>query len=196
MKNSEKQITNRKESGGSLALGVRRKRRILSTKTPIHLVLRSDFAYRHRSLLRHRPLINRILKKNAKRYKVNIYEKAIVSNHIHILIRGNSRNDLQNFFRVVAGHIAQGILQKAPLQQWEINLRDGAHKKNDGDKTTREKANKFWQTRVYTRVMSWGRDFLTVKKYIIQNTLEALGLVVYKPRRKSFAPSSIYPILI
>ncbi len=185
-----KTINSKKSCGGSLALGVRRKRRALSTKTPLHLVLRSDFAYSRRSLLRHRPLIDKILNKFSKRFKVSIYEKAIVSNHIHILVRGKSRVGLQNFFRVVAGHIAQEILREFPIQCWEERMRDGAPTSGEGG---REKANKFWQTRIFTRVMSWGRDFINVKNYIIQNTKEALGLVKYKPRRKNLTSGSHGP---
>lgn len=58
----------------------------------------------------------------------------------------------------------------------------GGLRPRPGGEKTREKENKFWETRIYSRVMSWGRDYLNVKKYIIQNTLEALGLVAYKVR--------------
>lgn len=178
----------KKACGGSIAVGVRRKKRVLSTKTPLHLVLRSDFAYGRRSLMRHRPLIDRVLKKFSRRFRVSIYQRAIVSNHIHILIKGKTREELQNFFRVVAGHIAQEILREFPIQSWEKRARDGAPRRGEG---ARERANKFWQTRVFTRVMSWGRDFVNVLNYIIQNTKEALGLVKYKPRKKRWQSAGV-----
>ena len=70
--------------------------------------------------------------------------------------------------------MAQEILRVVPLSKYEI--RQGLSGK------ARDKNNKFWQTRIYTRLVTWGRDFLTVKSYVIQNTLEALGLVPYKKR--------------
>jgi REP element-mobilizing transposase RayT len=174
-------IKSHTEHGGSISLGKRRKQRPLSLKTPIHLVLRSDFAYGSRSLLRHRPLIEKIIKKAKIRFHIKVYETAIVSNHIHLVIKGHTRRDLQNFFRVVAGHIAQQLLIQFPLLANETKKRGGASK---GAVKTREKENKFWQTRLYSRIVSWGRDYLNVKKYVIQNTLEALRLVSYKPRAK------------
>jgi hypothetical protein len=38
-------------------------------------------------------------------------------NHIHLLVKANNREGLQNFFRVVAGHSAQRILKEFPLSQ-------------------------------------------------------------------------------
>ncbi len=156
----------RKEHGGELLIGKRKSRRPLSTKLPIHLVMRTDLAQGARSLLKHRQLIERILKKVAHRFRIQIYEKAIVSNHIHLLIRGKRREDIQNFLRVITGHIAQEILQKLPLPP--------SHREN-----------KFWQTRIYSRLLTWGREFHIVKKYVVQNILEAAGLVAYKRRPRA-----------
>jgi len=183
--NVSKDAASRKEHGGTLLLGKRRARRPLSIKSPLHLVLRSDFAVGARSLLRHRSLINAILDKAAKKFGVSIYERAIVSNHIHLLIRGKNRTQLQNFFRVVAGHIAQQILRKFPLIRGEKPRVSGGAPSSQIPlpKRSRERENKFWQTRIYSRILSWGREFKTVKAYVIQNTLEALGIMTYKKRK-------------
>lgn len=186
----------RQEHGGSLLVGRRRKARPLSNKSPLHLVLRSDFAKGRRSLLRHRPHIEKVIGKAQKRFGIRVYEKAIVSNHIHLVVRGRRRTDLQNFFRVVAGHIAQEILRLYPLtpvEKVERRKRGGAHPQsgqpaqNAPQARTREKENKFWQTRIYSRIVSWGKEYFTVKKYVIQNTLEALGIIPYKPRSRQNA---------
>lgn len=155
-----------KEHGGSLSLGKRKSRRPLTIKTPIHLVLKSDFALGARSLLRHRPLIEKIIKNAKNRFNVKVYEFAIVSNHIHLLIKGQTRLELQNFFRVVAGHIAQEVLRRHPIEENE------------------KKGNKFWNSRVYSRIVSWGREYLSVRKYVIQNTLEALRIISYNERKR------------
>jgi hypothetical protein len=81
---------------------------------------------------------------------------------------------LQNFFRVTAGHIAQGILKEFPLPSGEGGAPKGACHKNQ---------RKFWDLLIYSRVMTWGREFKVVSAYVIQNTLEALGVIAYKPRR-------------
>ena len=173
----------RKEHGGSLLLGKRRKKRPLCLKSPHHLVLRSDFAYGPRSLLRHRPLIHRVIAKAKKRFDIKVYEIGIASNHIHLAAKGKSRSNLQNFFRVVAGHIAQEILREFPIRPKEKS-RGGAPTPASGGKKTREKENKFWQTRIYSRIVSWGREWIAVKKYIVQNSLEALGLLPYRERKQ------------
>jgi hypothetical protein len=43
---------------------------------------------------------------------------------------------------------------------------------------------KFWAVLIYSRVMTWGKDFKNVAKYILQNTLEALFIIAYKPRKR------------
>ena len=91
--------------------------------------------------MRHRPLIDRILAKAQKRFQVRVYEKGVVSNHIHLAVRGKSRIGLQNFFRVVAGQIAQDILKQFPLLPGERSRAGGAHQNGKGPH--REKENKF-----------------------------------------------------
>ena len=140
----------------------------------------------------HRPLINRIIQKAKKRFDIKVYEFAIVSNHIHIFAKGRSRSDLQNFFRVVAGHTAQEILRLHPIgAKDQPKSGGGASSERGGAPSpghskqikTRERENKFWQTRIYSRIVSWGREYISVKKYVIQNTLEALGVIAYEVRQ-------------
>jgi REP element-mobilizing transposase RayT len=164
--------TYRREHGGTLSLGKRRSRRPLSLKAPLHVTLRSELATSERSLLRHRPLIEKIVLKAAKSFHIRIYEKAICGNHIHLLIKGRRRADLQNFFRVISGHIAQEILRKYPLPPSRGGARKG-HAKNQ---------RKFWSLLLYSRILTWGKEYKLVKAYVIQNTLEALNLTAYRPR--------------
>jgi REP element-mobilizing transposase RayT len=95
-------------------------------------------------------------------FGIKIYEFSGNSNHIHILLRGKQRIDLQNFFRTLTGVIARKI----------TNAQRG------------RKFGSFWMYLLYSRVVNWGRDFLGTKKYVIQNKLEAVGLVEFKPRPK------------
>lgn len=110
-------------------------------------------------------MIEKTIDKAKKKFNVQVYEMAVVYNHIHLLIKGSSRIELQNFFRVVAGHIAQEILRKHPLEA------------QPGQE------NVFWMSRLYSRVVTWGNEYFSVRKYVIQNTLEAMGLIPYQERK-------------
>jgi len=171
----------KKEHGGAHSLGRRRSRRPMDTKKPLHITLRSDLAFGSRSLLRHRPLILRIVGKASRRFHVRVYKTAACRNHLHFLIRGHKRSDLQNFFRVVAGHIAQEILREFPLPA--LGRGGAPGRAEDSHKGCSKNRRKFWALLLYSRVLTWGREFRTVVHYILQNTLEALYLVAYKPRR-------------
>jgi REP element-mobilizing transposase RayT len=162
------------EHGGLFSIGKRRSKRPLNMKKSHHVTMRSELARGRRSLLRHRNLIDFILYKASRRFRVRIYEKAICGNHIHLLVKAPTREDLQNFFRVTAGHIAQEILRLYPLQPHEKKVRGGALKNQ----------RKFWGALLYSRIVQWGYDFITVKRYVVQNVLESLGIIPYQPRKK------------
>ena len=188
--------SNRKEHGGAFSDQKRRSKRTLSTKNPIHLTLRSDFAYGSRSLMKQQNLIRHVIRKFSKRFHVKVYRHAICGNHIHILLKGDSRVGLQNFFRVLAGHIAQSILKQFPItisekkyRDFKLKLKRGGASKNIRNTVKksmgcRKNQRQFWALLVYTRIITWGSEFKTVSKYILRNTLEALNLIAYKPRKK------------
>lgn len=170
-----------REHGGTLALSRRRSLRPLDSKKPVHLVLRSDLAKGSRSLMRNQQIVLRVLQKFSYRFQIRIYEKAICGNHIHLVVKAKSRRNLQNFFRVFAGQIAQEILHKFPLQKHEakafVGVPGGTPKMHPKNQRT------FWSLVLYSRIVSWGRDFNGVKNYVIQNVKEALGLIPYKERK-------------
>lgn len=175
------------EHGGSYAIGRKRTRRNFSTGFSTHVTLRSNLASGARKLTRHEPLIEEIVAINSRRFKVKIYQKAICGNHIHIHLRGRSRRKTQNFFRVVAGHIAQRILNQHPLTRAEE--RGGALRRiRDGKLQCKKNQRKFWSVLIYTRIVDWGGDFGAVTRYVIRNTLETLKVIPYKPRKRGGAP--------
>ena len=164
--------------GGMLTLKRRKIRRHFDIRRPIHIVLRSDLAKGSRSLVRNQKLVEDVLYKFAKRFRIRIYEKAVCGNHIHCLVKGKTRNEVQNFFRVLAGQIGQGILRKYPLKKNEKKAhRGGIHPKSQ--KT-------FWSLLLFSRVVSWGSDFRNVRRYVIQNALETLGIIPYQERKTRF----------
>ena len=142
--------------------------------------------------MKHRNLINHVIRKFSRRFKIKVFRHAICGNHIHLLLKGDSRTGLQNFFRVLAGHIAQNILKQFPVMLSErkyANMkRAGGAPKNIKTRAKkpmgcRKNQRQFWDLLVYTRIITWGREFKTVRLYILQNTLEAVGLIPYKPRK-------------
>ncbi len=163
--------------GGSLSVGKRRAIRPLNLKLSHHVTMKSHHAIGTRSLFRHKKLILGLIKKNAYRFQVKVIEYAIQGNHIHLLIKGQNRMGLQNFFRVVAGHSAQKILQLCPLK-----LQAGGAPADK--KGCRKNLRKFWSFLLYSRVVSWGREFKIVVQYIQRNTLELFNLIAYQPRLK------------
>jgi REP element-mobilizing transposase RayT len=171
----------RGEHGGTLALSKRRSRRPINIKNPVHLILRSDLAKGSRSLLKNKALVLRILQKFSRRFRIRVYEKAVCGNHIHLVVKADTHRDLQNFFRVFAGQVAQEILRDFPLQKHEEKAFVGPRR--GGTPMHLKNQRTFWSLLLYSRIVGWGRDFQGVIAYVIQNTKEALGLVAYKKRK-------------
>lgn len=193
----------RREHGGSLAVGKRRSRRPLNMRLSHHITMKSHHAIGKRSLFRHKKMILSLMKKNAFRFQVKVVEYAIQGNHLHMLVRAQSREGLQNFFRVIAGHSAQKILQKFPLQDTtggapveDQKSRAGgaqAGREEQAQDGCAKNRRKFWSFLLYSRVVSWGRDFSAVVSYIQRNTLELLQVIAYQPRWK---PNSGVKLLV
>lgn len=153
----------------------------------MHVTLRSEFAYSGRSLLRHQKMINKVISRAADHFRISVYEKAICGNHLHLLVRGKTRFEIQNFFRVIAGHIAQNILESYPIKASEKNKRGGASPLRKNTCKHPKNQRKFWCALIYSRVLSgWGREFRIVKNYIVQNTLEAMGVIPYQNRKSRY----------
>ena len=154
--------------------------------------MKSYHAIGARSLFRHKKLILGLIKKNALKFHVKVYEYAIQGNHLHLLIKAQSREGLQNFFRVVAGHAAQRILKEHPLSLKDLELKQsaGGAPTKDEKKTKACKKNqrKFWSYLLYSRIVTWGREFKAVISYIQKNELELLQIIAYQPRK----PKSVY----
>lgn len=160
-------------------MGKRRSLRPMSPRCSLHITLKSHHAIGVRSLFRHKKTILIIKHKASKRFNVKVYNYAITGNHLHLLIQGPNRESLQNFFRVFAGHTAQRILQDAPLPKKP----GGAPQNLELKKGCKKNQRKFWSYLLYSRVVTWGKEFRRVDLYIEKNTLEALQLIAYEPRK-------------
>jgi REP element-mobilizing transposase RayT len=138
--------------------------RPISTKCALHVVLRSTLAKDKLSFLscKRRAQIENTIRKQAATFNIKIYRLAINSNHVHLLVKFYERESYRMFIRAITGLIAGITL---------------------GIKRGKAMLVKFWDYRPYTRIISWGRDFKITSEYVIQNILEATGVVPYKERR-------------
>lgn len=166
--------------GGALLAGKRKSLRPLSSKDSIHFVLRSKWAKGRDSflVLKNKKAIERIIKIFAKKFGVKIYQQAINSNHIHLLLMITNRYSYRAFIKAVSGLIASHVMGQQSFQQF-LKSRQLPFVGDGGQG--------FWQYRPFSRVVSWGRDFKKCFKYIEQNILEALGVVPYTTRNNHYA---------
>ncbi len=98
-----------------------RKARPLSAREPLHLVFKlNKHRLRHRSLRSHQgfKLVQAIVRRYSKHFYVQIEQISIQHDHIHCLIRTKRHSQYQNFFRVVAGQIAQQFLKEGLCLGW------------------------------------------------------------------------------
>ena len=153
------------EHGGDLRRGKRKTRRPIATKRSMHFVLRSERAKGRWSFLQkaNAAFIRRLLPKLAKKFHVTLYEMSTNSNHIHLLLRGKTKEGIQKFLMVSSGQIAQRIT--------------GAKKGNPLGK-------RFFEKIPFSRIVEWGKAFEIARRYVWQNVLEAAGIIPYQPRNK------------
>ena len=133
-------------------------RRPLSSKLPMHLVLRSELAKGRFSFLNYKQYrqVNRLVREVARKHQVTIHDYANSGNHLHILLRLRAVRDWAAFIRELTGRIAQVV--------------QGLTAKETG-------AAKFWDQRPFTRIVGdWNRSFKIVRRYILRNRVEAEGL--------------------
>ena len=152
--------------GGILLKGKRKSRRPLCNKSAIHLVVRSEKATGRASFSRYKPQISACLKKHARKFGVKIYRDAIQSNHIHLVLRITNRKLYGYFIAATTGTIARIVTRGAGLKKQNRT---------------------FWEARPFTRILYWGKDYKQSMGYLLQNVLEALGFVPYKPRKDYYS---------
>jgi REP element-mobilizing transposase RayT len=154
----------RLEHGGEVRLGLRKLARPIATRRPMHLVLRSSRAQGRWSLRRPESarLVRQALQRFADRHGVRVYKYANAGNHLHLLVRARCRTALQNFLRAFAGITARLV----------TGARKGAP------------VGKFWDMIAYSRIVQWGREFATVRAYVVQNELEAAGCIPFQNRKR------------
>src|SRR6476646_4501556 len=98
----------RTKHGGEERKGKRKEARPIATKRAMHITLRSERAKGEWSLLekKNARFIRELLSQASRKWKVKVYETANVGNHIHLLLRSQTREGFANFLRVLGAQIA------------------------------------------------------------------------------------------
>ena len=115
----------KKEYGGSLAVGKRKSRRPFSSKHPILLTLKSTgTSYFNPTNIS----LDKILRTQAKKYKITIYRTSLNWSHIHALVKFPSKKAYLAFIRTVPARIIDLLphtrfFQKKKAVTTELSLR-------------------------------------------------------------------------
>lgn len=143
----------RTEHGGDASRRGRKLERPVSTRKPMHVTLHSQRASGAWSLLRHKNAVRNALRACSQRSGVRIYDFANVGSHLHLLVRARRREAFQAFLRSFAGIVARAVTGA----RRGLPIRGGP----------------FWNALAWSRVVTWGRDYETVRRYIFHNQIEA-----------------------
>lgn len=82
-----------------------------------------------------------------------------------MIVQGKSREGLQGFLRTYPALLARRI----------TGARKGWPK------------GRFWDAMAYTRIVTWGRELIALKRYLLRNDLEAVGFLGHHERSLNFA---------
>jgi len=144
--------------------------RPLSSKDPIHLVLRSSMAtgtqsFRHPSK---RKRVHQIVQSHCRKYGIALHQFANAGNHLHLLVKIPKRYVYLRFIRSLTGSLALAQTGSNKLSKLK---------------------ERFWDFRPFTRVVVSRRGYQITRDYVILNQLEALKIIPYqKQRLKSLEP--------
>ena len=124
-----------------------------------HIVFKCH--YRVFSQVRVRQITDSVLIKYGEYFRVKIYHRAIVGDHIHLMVLPKSSNGLHGFLRVIAGQLGMRLKR--------LGLTP--------------KGRSLWVSRPWSRVLAWGRSVTIAIRYIALNYLEGQGKVrrTHKP---------------
>ena len=109
------------------------------------------------NLYSHRIFLRKFLFLYAKKFGVKVYKESVQKDHFHFCIKITNRQLYRAFIRAFTGVISQKL------------------------------GKGLWILAPYSRVVTWGRDFLAVLDYILLNDCEVGGRVPYAirgPRRR------------
>jgi REP element-mobilizing transposase RayT len=120
-------------------------------------------ANKSKNLYTHRILLRKLLFQYAKRFGVKVYKESVQKDHLHFCIKITNRQLYRSFIRALTGVISQKL------------------------------GKGLWILKPYSRVLTWGREFLNTLDYILLNDCEVSGIVPYairSSRRHTFRPKA------
>ncbi|MBI3557447.1 MAG: transposase [Deltaproteobacteria bacterium] len=114
--------------------------RPISLRGANHLVMKS----KRPTLRRHQPVIRQIIRVTQDRFGVKIRALAVMSDHVHLVIKVGSRAQFANALRFLAGQIAQMV-----------------------------SGTKLWRARAWSRPLKTLGELHTVDTYVARNPIKA-----------------------
>ena len=147
--------------GGSFSKGKAKIARPFNSKKPLHTVLKLNPSYSFYKK-ENKKIARGLVNKYAKRSALKLYQTSFNSSHIHLLAKAETQKNFQNFLRVVSGVIARKIT---------------------GCEKGKPLNGKFWEVIVWSKIINWGKHFLSTCRYILQNELECEGVIPYQKRK-------------
>jgi REP element-mobilizing transposase RayT len=155
------------QHGGVTRTGQRKTSRPIEPSLPLYLVLRSSRARGKWSLQKTttESRVQEILRELSQRHGIKVFEFANGGDQIHLLLRAKSRQGFQAFLRAFAGLTAR--------------LVTGAKKGKP--------SGKFWDALTFSRVLSWGKEFDSVKDLLSKGDLDGLDPILRPKRRRAAA---------
>src|SRR5262249_51105058 len=161
-----------------------REARPIAVKRPMHLVMRSPQATGARSFLmtERARKIQALIHRAGKEHGVRVYRLANSGNHLHLIVQPRSREAFHGFLRAITGVIARITLGRErglgrKVARWGVTREKAPRKEEAHGETAREKlaatdapsARRFWDSRPFTRILEWGRDYRRTAAYLLRN---------------------------
>ena len=115
-----------RELGGSLLKGKRKSKRTLTTKKPIHLILKGDVS-QSGSLVAKRSWIDKEIERLSEKFNIKVYDHGTCRNHIHFTIKISTTENYKKFIRALSGRLAQVLKIKFLYRPYTKILEWGRH---------------------------------------------------------------------
>ena len=114
--------------------------RAISLRGANHIVMKSA----RPGLRRHQPVIRALIRQTQDRFGVKLRALAVMGDHVHLVMKVDSRKQFADALRFLAGGIARKI-----------------------------SAVKIWAKRAWSRPIKVARDLQTVETYVARNSIKA-----------------------
>ncbi|MGE3756316.1 MAG: transposase [Pseudobdellovibrionaceae bacterium] len=142
--------------------------RPLSSREPIHLVLKGTLAKKEWSfrLPKNHKTVSELIYRLSNLYGIRIDQKAIMGDHIHFVLRMKNRALYKRFIRRLCGRLAQTVTDA-----------------QNSTKSLKQAGLRFFKHRPFSRVVRGYKPFKAVIIYVKLNEQEALGNIPYRKSR-------------